>query len=473
MQMEKLKVAKMSFFKKLVVHDREFYRKVVKLATPIALQSLITIGVNMLDTIMLGMLGESELSATSLANSFISIYQIFCMGIGMGASVLISRYWGMKYSEPEKADASLKKTICIMIKITISLALLFALATLFFPNMIMKSYTTESTIIEMGKIYLRYSIVTYFFLGLSLTCTIALRSVGQVKLPLYVSIGAFFINLFANYVLIFGKLGLPAMGVAGAAIATLISRIFETSVILGYLLFRDKKIGFRIKHLFIKTSDLIGEYFRICIPVLVSDGILALGNNSVAMVIGHLGQVFVAANAITSVTQQLSTVVIQGVCQSGVIITGQTLGEGDKDKTMRQGYGFLGLGFLLGIIAALCVLIISPFVIKSYKVSEETAQTARQLMNAISIILLFQATNSIMTKGVLRGGGDTKMLMLADNIFLWILSIPLGIVAGFVFHWPAFWIYVCLKFDQISKAVWCVLRLRSGKWIKKIRSAGE
>lgn len=460
----------MSFFSKLIIHDSSFYKKVVKLAAPIALQSFITIGVNMLDTIMLGTLGETELSATSLANSFISIYHIFCMGIGMGASVLISRFWGMKELEPENADYSLKKTICIMIKITFSLALIFAIITLFFPQKIMTMYSTEENIIQAGKKYLNYSIFTYFFLGLSLTCTIALRSVGQVKLPLYVSIGAFFINLLANYTLIFGKLGMPALGITGAAIATLIARIFEASVILGYLFFKDKKIGFRPKHLFIKTKDMLREYIRISIPVLISDGILAFGNNAVAMVIGRLGQVFVAANAITSVTQQMSTVVIQGVCQSGAIITGQTLGEGNKEKTMSQGYGFLGLGFLLGLASCLCVLVISPFIIKSYNVSTETSATARQLMNAISLILLFQATNSIMTKGVLRGGGDTKMLMLTDNIFLWILSIPLGILAGFVFNWTPFAIYICLKFDQIAKAVWCILRLKSGKWIKKIKA---
>lgn len=461
----------MVFFNKLIIKDSGFYKKVFKLATPIALQSLITIGVNMLDTIMLGKLGESELSATSLANSFISIYHILCMGIGMGASVLISRYWGMREVDPENAEISLKKTICVMLRITAGLALLFALTTLFFPEFIMKMYSEEDSIISIGTVYLKYSVITYFFLGLSLTTTIALRSVGQVRLPLYISIGAFFINLFFNYVLIFGKLGFPQLGIIGAAIATLISRIFEAGVILSYLFFADKKIAFRFKHLFIKTRDIIGEYIRICIPVLISDGILAFGNNAVAMVIGRLGQTFVAANAITSVTQQLTSIVIQGVCQSGAIVTGQTLGEGDKEKTMKQGYAFLGLGILLGLIAAICIMIISPFVIKSYNVTEETSHTAQQLMTAISLILIFQATNSIMTKGVLRGGGDTRMLMLADNIFLWILSIPLGILAGFVFHWSAFGIYICLKFDQISKAVWCVLRLHSGKWIKKIHGA--
>lgn len=458
----------MSIFKKLIVRDKEFYGRVFTLATPIALQSMITIGVNMLDTIMVGRLGEAELSATSLANSFISIYHIFCMGIGMGASVLVSRYWGMRASEPVKAVEALKKTICIMLRITLLLAALFAVVTFLIPETIMSMYTPSEQIIKLGTIYFKYSIVTYFFLGLSLVCTIVLRSVGQVHIPLFVSIGAFFVNLCANYMFIFGKFGMPRMGIAGAAIGTLIARVFEASVICGYLLFGDKKIAFRLKHLTMHVSDLVGEYVRISIPVLISDGILAIGNNTVAMVIGRLGDTFVAANAITSVTQQMSSVVIQGVCQAGAIVTGQSLGRGEREKTMEQGYGFLGLGLALGLVSAGFILLISNPIISSYEVSEETAGIARQLMEAISLVIVFQATNSIMTKGVLRGGGDTKMLMLADNIFLWVLSIPLGIAAGFVFKLPAFWIYVGLKFDQIAKALWCVYRLHSGKWIKKI-----
>ncbi len=457
---------------KLIVKDKSFYRQVLFLATPIALQSLISIGVNMLDTIMVGSLGEAALSATSLANQFITIYHIFCMGIGMGASVLVSRYWGMREAEPEKASEALKKTVCLMLRLAMSLALLFALATLLIPEVIMSMYTPEKEIIELGAVYFRYSVITYFFLGLSLVSTIAMRSVGQVRLPLLVSVGAFFVNLGANYAFIFGKLGMPKMGVAGAALGTLIARVFEMSVICGYLLFKDDRIGFRLKHLKMKTKDLLGEYVRISIPVLISDGILALGNNTVAMVIGRLGVTFVAANAITAVTQQMSTVLIQGVSQAGAIVTGQTLGKGEKDKAMAQGYGFLGLGAALGMVSAAFIMSVGGLIIGSYNVSPETAEVARQLMNAISLIIVFQATNSIMTKGVLRGGGDTKMLMLADNIFLWVLSIPLGLLAGFVFKLPAFWIYVCLKFDQVAKAFWCVFRLSSGKWIKKI-SAGK
>jgi len=451
----------------LFIKDKLFYKNVAKIAIPIALQGLITSGVNMMDTIMVGAIGETQLSAVSLANQFITIFHIFCMGIGMGASVLVSRYYGMK------DNLSLKKTVTIMLRLCFVLSVIFVLATTLFPRRIMQIYTTEEDIILYGIRYLKYSIGSYLLLGLSLTCTIVLRNVGQVKIPLFTSIGAFFVNVGANYIFIFGKCGVPEMGVAGAALGTFVARIFEFLIICGYLFIKDKNIGYRIKDTFLPVKTLWKEYIRISIPVLISDGILALGNNSVAMVIGRLGESFVAANAVTAVTQQLSSVMIQGFSQAGAIITGYTLGEGDKEKAYRQGYAFLGIGAVFGLVAASIVMLISEPMIRAYDLSEHTQIIARQLMLSISIIIVFQATNSIMTKGVLRGGGDTKMLMLADNIFLWITSVPLGILAGLVFHLPAFWIYFALKIDQVLKAIWCVIRLRSGKWIKKIRSESE
>ncbi len=488
-------------YMKLFQKDPAFYKKVIILALPIALQSLVAVGVNMLDTIMVGSIGkayiptlgekaaeaisEQSLTAVSQANTFIGIYHIFCMGLGMGASVLVSRYWGMKQKgddEGGKATTALKQTVCLMLRLTLLLASLFAIATFVMPETIMKMYAkTASTpeeeiaianVLARGADYLRYSVITYFFLGTSLTVTIVLRSVGQALLPLLVSIGALFVNLVANYAFIFGHFGAPRMEVEGAALGTLIARIFEAVMIVGYLLVVDKRIRFRVKNLFMKTGSLIKEYIRISIPVLISDGILALGNNSVMMVIGRLGQEFTSANAITAVTQQMSTVGIQGVCQAGAIVTGQTLGQGDRRKTMKQGWMFFGLGLGLGLLAAIIVLIIKTPVINGYDVGSYTKNLAQQLMIAISVILIFQATNSIMTKGVLRGGGDTKMLMLMDNVFLWAIALPLGCLAGFVLKLDAFWVYIFLKSDQIVKAIWCYFRLKSEKWIKKI-STGE
>lgn len=452
---------------KLFIRDRSFYKNVAKIAIPIALQGLITSGVNAMDTVMVSSVSETALSGVNLATQFITIFQIFCMGIGMGASVLVARYYGMN------DKSSLRKTITIMLRLCVGLSVLFSVATAFLPEQIMRIYTSDQTIIAEGIRYLRYSVAAYIFQGLSLTCTIVLRNVDKVRMPLYTSIGAFFVNVGANYIFIFGKLGLPAMGVAGAAIGTLVARIFEFAVICGYLFFLEKNICYRIKEFFRPVGNLWREYIRISIPVLISDGILALGNNSVAMVIGRMGKDFISASAVTTVTQQLSSVMIQGFSQSGAIVTGYTLGEGNREKAQRQGYAFLGIGILFGILAAGIVMILSEPMIAAYNLTDSSVSIARQLMWSLALIIVFQATNSIMTKGVLRGGGDTKVLMVADNIFLWVASVPLGALFGLVFGLPAFWVYFALKIDQVLKAVWCVIRLRSGKWIKKIRSEKE
>lgn len=457
----------MNILQNLFIKDKKFYRTVAKIAIPIALQGLITSGVNAMDTVMVSELGETSLSGVTLATQFITIFQIFCMGIGMGASVLVARYYGMN------DKSSLRKTITIMLRLCVGMAALFSVATAICPELIMKIYTEESGIISEGIFYLRYSVASYIFQGLSLTCTIVLRNVDKVRMPLYTSIGAFFVNVGANYVFIFGKFGFPEMGVAGAAVGTLVARVFEFAVICGYLFFREKRIGYRLREFFRPVGNLWKEYIRISIPVFISDGILALGNNSVAMVIGRMGESFVAANSVTTVTQQLSSVMTQGFSQAGAIVTGYTLGEGDREKAHRQGYAFLGIGFVFGLVAAGIILLLSEPMIYAYGLKDETAGIARQLMLSIAIIIVFQATNSIMTKGVLRGGGDTKVLMVADNLFLWVASVPLGALFGLVLGLPAFWVYFALKIDQVLKAVWCVIRLRSGKWIKKIRTEKE
>ncbi len=188
---------------------------------------------------------------------------------------------------------------------------------------------------------------------------------------------------------------------------------------------------------------------------------------------GRIGKEFVSANSITFVTQQLSTVLIQGVCHAGCIVTGHTLGRGEKKKAQEQAWTFLAMGILIGAAAGGVILLISDTVIGFYNITEQTRAIAGQLMSAISLIVVFQSTNSIMMKGVLRGGGDTRFLMVADILFLWVLSVPLGALAGLSWHLSAFWIYFFLKIDQIVKAFWCVTRLKSGKWMKGISGTKE
>ena len=210
--------------------DRKFYRSAFLIAIPIAMQSLITISVNLIDNVMLGALGELPLSASALAVQFISLFQICCMGLGMGATVLTSRYWGMKEL------SLLWKTVTLMLRFTFLLGMAFTVAAAWIPDIIIGMYTSETAVVEQGVRYLKWSVPCFLLMGFSLTCTIVLRSVGEGKVPLIGSCFAFLINIVANWIFIFGNLGAPEMEIEGAALGTLISRCFEFLFICGYFL---------------------------------------------------------------------------------------------------------------------------------------------------------------------------------------------------------------------------------------------
>jgi len=451
----------------LFVRDKKFYQTAAAIALPIVAQNLISVGVNVMDNVMVGQLGEASISAVSLGNQFTHLYHVCGMGLSMGAAVLTARFYGAG------DRLSLQKTVALMLRLSFLLAMLFGVGTAVFPRAIMRMYTPDADIIAEGVRYLLWSVPSYWLAGLSLAATMVLRSIKKMRVPLIASMLSFFINIGANYVFIFGKFGMPRMGVAGAALGTVLSRLCEFCIIDGYFFFADKELGFRLKDLLISSKGIRGEYFRISIPVLVSDTFYGFGNTAVAMIMGRIGKTFVAANAITTITQLLATNMIFGVSQASCIVVGHTLGAGEKERAQREGVTFLACGTAIGIVAAAIILLVSPFIIRLYNVTEETALLAAELMDALAFLVVFQCMNNILAKGVLRGGGDTKFLMFADILFLWVISIPVGAAAGLVWHWPAFWIFTALKSDQILKSIWCTRRLYSGKWIKTIRGVRD
>lgn len=447
--------------------DIGFYKKLIAIAFPVAMQSVIMVGVNLIDTIMLGKLGETALSASSLANQFIVLFIFMCMGISMGASVLTGRFWGARDM------VSLKKVVTIAYRIGLGIALFFTVINFAFARQIMGLYSDEAPVVEAGTIYLRWSTATFLLMAMNTVSTNVIRSVGVNHISFIASLCSFFVNISANYVLIFGKFGLPEMGVAGAALGTVIARIVEASIMCIYVFRADRKLCYRIKDLFGKCADMIQEFLRISIPVMLSDSLLGIGESVLAVIMGHIGSQFVAANAITGVVQRLSTIFISGMAHAGCIITTQTLGTKDVEAAKRQGTTMLLIGTIVGILAAGFITMLKTPVINSYNITDDTKQIAHQLMNAISFIVVFRSANTILAKGVLRGGGDTKFLVYADTSLMWLIAIPLGAAAGLWLKLPSFWIYTCLYSDQILKAVWCTYRLRSGKWIKKIQGVNR
>lgn len=449
---------------RLFVKEKSFYKLILSIAVPVVLQNMITIGVNIMDTLMLGNYGEVQLSASSLANEFINIYHIMCMGMSMGAAVLTAQYYGAGN------NPSLKKIVTIVLRMGLVIAAVFTVATLLFPEELMRLYTPDEAVIEKGVLYFRISAVTYVLLGVSLILTNILRTVHQVRFPLVLSIVTFFVNVFFNWVFIYGRLGAPEMQIEGAALGTVIARLVECGSLVTYFFVFDKRIGYRIKDLFMKCGDHVRVYITYAIPVMVSDTLLALGNSAVSIIMGHIGASFVAANSIISQTVRLSTVFNQGLSSASSVITGNTLGKGERDKAYHQGVTFLCLSILIGLAAAVVILLISPLLVESFNITQETKDIAYQLMASVSVMMVFQTVQSVLTKGVLRGGGDTRFLMLADILFLWLASIPLGYLCGLVWHLSPFWIYAALKIDWVIKSVWCIFRLRSKKWIRVVQA---
>lgn len=448
-----------------LITDRDFYKQVLHIMVPVAMQQAINMGVNMMDTIMLGSMGEAQLSASSLANSYYNLFTILCMGIIGGCSVLVAQYWGAQ--NKEKA----RETFNLAIKLSIVLSMIFTVLTALFPAQIMALYTNEPDVIAHGVRYLRITTYIFFFHGTSQVAAFLMRSVHQPQIGLTVSVVSFFVNIFFNWVFIFGHFGAPRMEIAGAALGTLIARISEFAVAFVYIFAIDKKLGLRIRHILpLPSRELVYNYFRLGMAALFSDGLLGLGTTVTNMILGRLGSAVVAANAVCQVVDRLFTVVVSGISNASSIITGNSVGRDDRETAMMQGQTFYLLSLVMGLVSAVLVFLFGTMTIRIYTLDVATVKIAEEMMLAYGVIACFQCIQSVMTKGVLRGGGDTKFLLVADVLFLWVVSLPLGFFVGLVLHAPAWVTILCLRVDWAIKSVWCVGRLNNGKWIRRTES---
>jgi len=445
---------------------RSLVMMVLMIALPVAGQRLIDIGVNIADTVMLGTYGDIPLSASSLANQYYNIFSIMCMGISGGAGVLASQFWGAGDT------LSYKKIMNLMARLCLIGTAVFVLATALIPRQIMEMFSNDGQVIEQGVQYLSIIVFVFFFHGITTCLSNILRSAGMAWLPFFVSCVSLFTNVFFNWVFIYGKLGFPEMRIRGAALGTLVARVIEFIIIVGYLLLKDKRIHYRLRDLRLKADKhLTTTYRKAGLPVIVSDMLLAFGNSTVAMVVGKLGVEMSAANSICSLVVQMTTAVIMGISTAGSVMVGQAVGKGDRREALKLGNVFLLISVIMGLIGGVVVLLITPSIVSFYNISALTREYADQLMYSFALILVFQSISSVLTKGVLRGGGDTKFLMIADVLFLWCASIPLGYLAGFVWGLSPFWIQIFLKIDMVFKSIWCAGRLRRGKWIKKLTAS--
>ena len=446
------------FFQKYFVTDKAFYKKVLLILIPVVLQSCINQGVNMMDTIMVGQLGDTAIAASSQANQFYSLFQIFCMGLSAAGLVLTAQYFGAKDLH------TVRRVFDLLLQLVIVLGAIFGVLTFLFPEQIMAIYVPkEPDVIALGAQYLRITAFIFIPHGIALVMANVARSVGNAKLGLYVAI--------LSFAFIFGKLGFPAMGVMGAALGTLVARIVELIVCAVYLLKVEKVLKYRpTKILKLPKPALFKEFKRLGLPAVISDALLGFAGTAISMIIGRMSKEVMGAWAIVMVVDRMCTVAIQGATSASGVVVGQTVGEGDFDRAQHEGWTFFFLSLGLGVIAGCLVLLVGEASIGLYNITPATHDVAVVMMEASALVVCFQAIQSTLSKGVLRGGGDTKFLMVADVLFQWCASIPLGILVGLVWNMSPFWVLIALRIDYFIKSVWLIFRLKSGKWIHKAKS---
>ena len=442
--------------------DRSLYLDTLKLGIPIAGQSLIAVGMNVADTVMLGKMGDAQISAASMAGQYVTLFLACVMGLGMGVTVLTNRYWSM--GKP----SDLHRSVTVMLRWELLLAGVFAVIGVVFPRFVMGIFTKDAETIAYGMTYLRWLLPCYGCIALSQGCTLVLRSAGKLLVPLAGAAGALGLNVLLNFLLIEGNWGAPRLEITGAAIATSAAWVFQFLTTCGYFFFAEGDIGYRLRELREDCREIMPEYLRISLPVLISDGLLGLGSSVISMVMGHMGPIFAAANSVTVVVIQLSTVLHFGVSGAAGVITGHTMGRGELRKAEARGYAFVVIALGVGLAAALGIVVLREPVLEYYHVSGEAKLLARKLMQVIPVFVVVQSVNGVLTKGVLRVGGDTRFLMVADILFLWTVSIPLGLLGAFKLGWPAVVVYEVMKVDLLLKCGWCLWRLRSGRWQKNL-----
>lgn len=446
--------------------DRSFYKKLFAIALPVAGQNLINMGVSMMDTLMLGTLGEVALSASSIANQLFFMLMTVSFGLSGGANVMVAQYWG-------KGDtAQIRRITSVLLRTVMLSALLFSAVAFFCPQLVMIIFTDDPAVIEAGVKYLHITGVYYVFYAFSTTVNFVLRSVGTVRIAMVTSVTTLFSNVFLNWVFIFGNLGCPPMGIEGAALATTISRLIEFAIMVAYVFFKEDKIRLRFADLIATGRGIYGQFVRNAVPVLCNEMIWTLGSSVITAIISHMGTEYTAAMSIAGVATQLCSVMIWGVSSGAAAVIGNTIGEGRLEEVRREARSIMLLSAVLGLISSGMILFLRGWIVDLYNINDATRLYAMQIMAVHSVVVFFEALDFNTMTGTLRGGGDTKFVLVVDVIFMWTVAIPLGFLTGNYLHLSIPIVYACLKCDELLKCLIAIPHALGKKWIRDVTVNG-
>lgn len=455
-----------------ITRDRAFYKDFFSVWSVLVLYNIITLGVNLLDNVMVSAYSESAMAGVSAVNQVQFLFQQLMLGAGDAVVVLGSQYWGQKRTEP------IKRFFVGALLLGAALGLLFFTVSTITPAGVVALFTDDPAIHAAGVEYLRvmkYSFVVFAMTNLLLA---VLRSVETVRIGFWVSVSTLAVNGGLNYLLIEGRWGFPRLGVTGAAVATLAARVMEMVIVLVYLLCLDRKLSWRVREFFRMDRLLVKDYLKLVRPFLVTSLLFGGAVMLQTVILGHLeetgvGGSAIAANSIASTLYQMLKVAIVGASSAAAVLIGKAIGSGRMDviKSYTQTLQllFLGIGVCTStLLFLLRVPVVSLYAAISPDISPETCRMALDFLLVLCVTGFGTAYQMPVATGIIRGGGDAKFVLVNDLISIWGIVIPVSLLAAFVLKLPPAAVIACLNADQVFKCGAACIKVNRYKWMKKL-----
>ena len=439
-----------------------FYGQIIRLVIPVVIQNLLSAAVSSADVVMLNYVSQDAISAVSLASQYANVLFMIYYGLGTGATMLCAQYYG------KKDYMAIRAVEGIALRFSLIVSAVFAVLALCVPEQMMRLFTNEQRLIELGADYLRYMSVAYLCWSVIEVYLSVLRSMERVTICMVLNMVAFGLNVLLNAVFIFGLFGAPKMGVSGVALATAISRVVE---LLGCILVSicSKEVKLDLRYLFIRNKPLLSDFVKLALPALGNDVVWGVGFSMYSVILGHLGSDAVAANSLVTVVRQFGTVLCYGMASAGGILLGKLIGERQPEELIRRDASLLiRLTIACGVLGGLLVLAATPFVLRYATLSETAMGYLKTMLLINTYYITGTALNTTMICGIFRSGGDSKFGFYCDLIDMWAYAVPLGFFSAFVLRLPVRWVYFLLMTDEFVKWPFVIRHYKKGQWLRNI-----
>ncbi len=445
-----------------MLRDRIFLQKALLIAFPVALQGMLNTIVNLVDTLMIGQLGETTIAAVGLANKVFFVFSLLVFGVVSGSGVLAAQYWG------NQDVKNIRKVTGLALLIALTGSVVFVVPSVICPELVMGIFTNSEGAIQVGAAYLAVAALSYPFTAITNTYVAMLRAVGRVKAPVLISLMTILINIGLNYTLIFGHFGAPRMGAVGAAIATLTARIVESGAILAVTYGSRSPVAGRLGELFGYSKAFIRQFAATASPVIANEFIWGLGTTMYSLAYGRMGDNAVAAITIATTIQDIVVVLFQGLSAATAVILGNELGAGKLKKAEKYAKNFFLLQFFVTLAAMGICYGIRQNIIDLYSISEEVARAVNLCLIVFILYMPFKMFNYVNVVGVLRSGGDTRMCLILDTSGVWMIGVPMAFFGGLYLKQTIWVVYAMVMTEEIYKAVFGYIRYRQKKWLRNL-----